>query len=123
MCDHAMPRTARFCLGGYTYRVLNRANARGTVFHKPGDYDAFVDLMAESSLRIPMRVRVCAITDAARAEHRPPRHTLGGLWVEGVNAVTGDIDLEAIRESVRRDRPFRDARMDDRDGEGAEFRV
>jgi putative transposase len=32
-----------------------------------------------------------------------PRGTLGA---EGVNAVTGDIDLEAIRESVRRDRPF-----------------
>jgi hypothetical protein len=30
----------------------------------------------------------------------------GTLWVEGVNAVTGDIDLEANRESVRRDRPF-----------------
>jgi putative transposase len=30
----------------------------------------------------------------------------GTLWAEGVNAVTGDIDLEAIRESVRRDRPF-----------------
>ena len=30
----------------------------------------------------------------------------GTLWVEGVNAVTGDIDLEAIRESVCRDRPF-----------------
>jgi hypothetical protein len=30
----------------------------------------------------------------------------GTLWVEGVNAVTGDIDPETIRESVRRDRPF-----------------
>jgi hypothetical protein len=30
----------------------------------------------------------------------------GTLWAEGVNAVTGDIDLDAIRESVRRDRPF-----------------
>jgi putative transposase len=30
----------------------------------------------------------------------------GTLWVEGVNALTGDIDLENIRESVRRDRPF-----------------
>ena len=30
----------------------------------------------------------------------------GTLWVEGVNAVTADIDLEIARESVRRDRPF-----------------
>ncbi len=30
----------------------------------------------------------------------------GTLWLEGVNAVTADIDLEIIRQSVRRDRPF-----------------
>ena len=29
----------------------------------------------------------------------------GTLWVEGVNAVTADVDLQIIRESVRRDRP------------------
>jgi hypothetical protein len=32
-----MPRTARACSGGYTYHVLNRGNARATVFHKPDD--------------------------------------------------------------------------------------
>ena len=51
-----MPRTARSCSGGNTYHVLNRGNARSTVFHKADDYDAFVDLMAESSVRTPMRV-------------------------------------------------------------------
>ena len=30
----------------------------------------------------------------------------GTLWVEGVNAVASDVDLEIIRESVRRDRPL-----------------
>ncbi len=29
-----MPRSARSCPGGYTYQVLNRGNARTTVFHK-----------------------------------------------------------------------------------------
>ena len=53
-----MPRTARSCSGGYTYHVLNRGNARATVFHKPDDYDAFLDLMAESSVRTPMRILV-----------------------------------------------------------------
>ena len=192
-----MPRTARSCLGGYTYHVLNRGNARGAVFHKPGDYDAFVDLMAESSLRVPMRVLAYCLMpnhfhlalwpradgDLSRwmhwlmtahvrrylghyrssghvwqgrfkafpveedehllavlryIERNPSRAGLvgraeewlwsslrwlsapatspvrlepgtvprGTLWAEGVNAVTGDIDLEAIRESVRRDRPF-----------------
>jgi putative transposase len=35
--------------------VSNRRNARATVFHKPDDYDAFVDMMAEASVRVPMR--------------------------------------------------------------------
>jgi putative transposase len=51
-----MPRTARSCPGGYTYHVLNRGNARATVFHKPEDYDAFLDLMAEAAVRRPMRI-------------------------------------------------------------------
>jgi putative transposase len=51
-----MPRTARACSGGYTYHVLNRGNARATVFHKPGDYDAFIEIIAEASLRHPMRI-------------------------------------------------------------------
>ena len=70
MRNHAMPRTARSCSGGYTYHVLHRGNARGTVFHKPGDYDAFVDLMAESSLRVPMRVLAYVVTrHAIRSAH------------------------------------------------------
>jgi putative transposase len=209
-----MPRTARSCLGGYTYHVLNRGNARGTVFHKPADYDAFVDLMAESSLRVPMRVLAYCLMpnhfhlalwpradgDLSRwmhwlmtahvrrylryyrssghvwqgrfkafpveedehllavlryIERNPLRAGLvgraeewswsslrwlsasaqspvrlepgtvprGTLWAEGVNAATGDIDLEAIRESVCPGSSIRNVRMDDLDGEGAEFRV
>jgi putative transposase len=37
-----MPRTRRAALGGYCYHVLNRGNGRRTVFHKEGDYRAFV---------------------------------------------------------------------------------
>ncbi len=51
-----MPRTARACSAGYAYHVLNRGNARATVFYKPADYDAFVEIMAEASLRTPMRI-------------------------------------------------------------------
>jgi putative transposase len=167
------------------------------VFHKPDDYDAFVDLMAESSVRTPMRVIAYCLMpnhfhlalwprddgDLSRwmhwlmtthvrrhlgryrssghvwqgrfkafpiqedehllavlryIERNPLRAGLveraeewrwsslrwlsapgqaplrlepgtvprGTLWVEGVNAVTADIDLEIARESVRRDRPF-----------------
>jgi len=51
-----MPRTARASTGGYTYHVLNRGNARATVFHKSGDYDAFLEVMSEATLRTPMRI-------------------------------------------------------------------
>src|SRR5271157_2038460 len=51
-----MPRTSRAPAGGYCYHVLNRGNARSRVFHKEGDFEAFVEIMAEASLRHPMRV-------------------------------------------------------------------
>ncbi|WP_406698303.1 transposase [Singulisphaera sp. Ch08] len=51
-----MPRTARASSAGYCYHVLNRGNARATVFHKDADYDAFLEMMAEASIRMPMRL-------------------------------------------------------------------
>ena len=51
-----MPRNARSCSGGYTYHVLNRGNAWATVFHKPADDDAFLDVMAGASIRAPLRI-------------------------------------------------------------------
>ena len=54
--DLTMPRASRAAAGGFCYHVLNRGNARAEVFHKHGDYDAFVQIIAEASLRNPMRV-------------------------------------------------------------------
>ena len=51
-----MPRIARATAGGLCYHVLNRGNGRARVFHKDGDYQAFIDLIAEANDRIPMRV-------------------------------------------------------------------
>ena len=51
-----MPRTARASVGDMCYHVLNRGNARAAVFRKDGDYDAFLDLIADACDRIPMRV-------------------------------------------------------------------
>jgi len=48
-----MPRTARASAANYCYHVLNRGNGRARVFHKEGDYDAFVDLFGEARLRFP----------------------------------------------------------------------
>jgi putative transposase len=43
-----MPRRLRHAAGGYVYHVLNRAVGRATLFHKPGDYDAFVRVLREA---------------------------------------------------------------------------
>ncbi len=51
-----MPRIARATAGGLCYHILNRGNGRARVFHKKEDYQAFIDLIAAASLRLPMRV-------------------------------------------------------------------
>ena len=54
--ESVMARTARASKGGYVYHVLNRGNGRQTVFHKEGDFLAFINLMREAHDRIPMRL-------------------------------------------------------------------
>ena len=51
-----MPRHPRSSQGGYCYHVLNRGNARKTVFFKDGDYVAFIKLLKEAGERTPMRL-------------------------------------------------------------------
>jgi len=51
-----MPRAARDSLGGYCYHVLNRGNGRRTVFHKEGDYAAFLKLLGEAGERVDVRL-------------------------------------------------------------------
>ena len=52
-----MPRKPRISLGNICYHVLNRGNGRNTVFHKDGDYAAFLKLMDQANERTPMRRR------------------------------------------------------------------
>jgi putative transposase len=49
-----MPRTARASVGGVWYHALNRGNRREAVFHKPGDYDAFVKALVDACARLPV---------------------------------------------------------------------
>jgi putative transposase len=51
-----MPRNPRAAQGGYCYHVLNRGNGRRTVFHKDGDFAAFVQLLREAGERTPVRL-------------------------------------------------------------------
>jgi putative transposase len=36
---------------GGIYRALNRGNARSSIFHKPEDYEAFEQILAEGLTR------------------------------------------------------------------------
>ena len=51
-----MPRRARASAGNFLYHVLNRGNGRATVFHKEGDYAAFLRVIADAHARLPMRI-------------------------------------------------------------------
>jgi len=51
-----MLRTARASVGGMWYHALNRGNRREAVFHKPGDYDAFVKAIADACTHRPIDV-------------------------------------------------------------------
>ena len=51
-----MPRAKRQSPGGFVYHVLNRANARRTIFRGPSDYEAFERILAEGLAKIPMRL-------------------------------------------------------------------
>ncbi len=66
-----MPRTARASLGDLCYHVINRGNGRAEIFHKPQDYQAFVELLRESVARVPMRLLAFAIM---------PNHFHAAVW-------------------------------------------
>jgi putative transposase len=51
-----MPRNPRASQGGYCYHVLNRGNGRRTIFHKDGDFAAFVKLLRQAGERTPVRL-------------------------------------------------------------------
>lgn len=66
-----MPRTLRVALGGYCYHVLNRGNGRRTVFHKDGDFHAFVRLLRDADEHVPMRLLAFCVM---------PNHFHLALW-------------------------------------------
>ena len=51
-----MPRLLRVSPDGFVQHVLNRGDHRETLFHKPGDFRAFLLAVAEAARRVPMRI-------------------------------------------------------------------
>lgn len=51
-----MPRTSRAAVGGLVYHVLNRGNGRMKIFRKPGDYQAFIELIVDAKKRASVEI-------------------------------------------------------------------
>ena len=69
-----MPRIVRGQLGGVCGHIVNRGNARQTVFHDEADYEGFLELMGLACGRVPMRVVGCCLM---------PNHFHLVLWPRG----------------------------------------
>jgi len=51
-----MPRIARALADNCFYHLINRGNGRQEVFHKDGDYRAFIDLMLQAREKFTVRI-------------------------------------------------------------------
>lgn len=51
-----MPRTKRICPAGEVFHVLNRSVARLTLFEKPEDYAAFMQVVEETWEKVPLPI-------------------------------------------------------------------
>src|SRR5687768_15361851 len=51
-----MPRISRGTKGDQVLHVLNRGNARATLFHEPADYAVFIELLNEARNRFDVRI-------------------------------------------------------------------
>lgn len=73
-----IPRIVRGSMGGIGYHVINRGNARAEVFHKEGDYEAFIGLVAGACRRLPVRVPdYCLMPKHFHLVLPPPNPTTG----------------------------------------------
>ena len=56
-----MGRPIRAAVGGLVYHVLNRANARMTLFEDDGDYEAFEEILEHAVERTKTRLLACCV--------------------------------------------------------------
>ncbi|HEY7427488.1 MAG TPA: transposase [Gemmataceae bacterium] len=87
-----MPRNPRASQGGFCYHVLNRGNGRRTVFHKDGDFTAFVKLLRQAAERTPVRLLAYCLM---------PNHFHLVLWPRG-NGDLSDYMMWLLTAHVRR---------------------
>ncbi len=90
--EHVMPRPKRCCPGGTIFHVLNRGNGRQTLFATSADYLAFVRVVQESLLIVPMRIGGYCLM---------PNHWHFVLWPERDNELS-DFMHQMTSTHVRR---------------------
>jgi putative transposase len=87
-----MPRSRRIAPGGLVYHVLNRANARRTIFEKSADYRAFENTLAEVQERIPIRILAWCVM---------PNHWHLVLWPEHDGQLSDYMRLVTLTHTQR----------------------
>ena len=64
------------------YHALNRRNRREAVFHKPGDYDAFVEAIVDARRRLPVDIHgYCLMPNHFHPVLRPRADGDLGRWM------------------------------------------
>src|SRR2546427_293514 len=96
-----MPRRPRISRGGLGYHILNRRVGRLALFDKPADYMAFEKILNEAHERI--RIRIAAYCLMPHHWHLLPGPR---QWVGWVNRAETASELEDLRCSAQRGRPF-----------------
>ena len=87
-----MPRKRRVSPDNSIHHVLNRGNRRQTIFHKHGDYAAFMNILGETLAKVAMRIlAVCLM----------PNHFHLVLWTRKGSDLSAYMQL-AMNAHVRR---------------------
>jgi putative transposase len=82
-----MPRQKRVDEAGGVYHVLNRANARQTIFHKPEDYQAFLRTLGDGLEKYPVQLfSFCLMPNHWHMVIRPNKDGMMGRMLRWVTA-------------------------------------
>src|SRR2546427_663020 len=87
-----MPRIPRGQIAGHVYHVLNRGNGGATVFHKDGDYRAFLHLLADAKARYPVKLFGFCL--------------MPNNWTQWLEEPLFEQEPAALRTCVNRQAPF-----------------
>jgi len=100
-----MSCATRIVPGGVVFHVLNRANARAINFEHDDDFMAFERVMAQTIGAVRMQI-LAYLMETEAPLLSPWSVERPGNWAWRVNQPETDEELNALRESARRGRPF-----------------